>query len=943
METKERENEFYLFENNLVHRFINENSVPNTKRASLPSLMRCSRLCSRRNSLFGVLTLFLILSCVAEVCAQAPIRKTASPDTTSPSHEQRPSDTQATRATTLQYAPPKWKTLISFVDDRQKSLVNETGTLTYDFGPGPFAKPNTTIQVGVKNDTLEQTKQRLLDPKVPVVVTERRSEERRIRQEAFALVLDSTQIPAPPPDTFRVHRENGRTRSLGWAQPSASVDPAFRNVAWGTNRPVRYQIEVSSNSKKRLALGFCDSYREPNGVQRVMEVRVEGAPTKTINPAQQGGQNVPQVVFFDAQDKNGDGRLTVEVGASTSTEDPNVFVNGLWLFEAGTPVDEQSVINGEATDQAEVYVDSGREKERRLLPPRVDALRATFMGTPSTPVVHVQTERSLSFHSSTGVLRHDGQPFVATSPTVVDARQTENGWVLELPEETETADVLAIHGQRLPRDVAAVPDLSIQRERAVKHWTSLDLPWDRIQLPNAEMQSFLEASIRTIYQLREPVDGTPQFQPGATVYRGLWAAHLPRVGRAAASLGDKSAALQSLQQLLRHQEDDGQVVVLTPPTLLKETGTALKALYHQARLSGNKQWLRQQWTQIEKAVQWIQAARGQVPDDPGALNYGLMPSALSDGGVGGIVPEYTTVHWSLIGLRSAMRAARWLDKTRKALEWQAEYADFWASYRRGIARDARLDEHGNWFLPIRMKYNPENHVPQRSQINACHMIYPGRLFERNDPLVEGTLSMLRDAESAQGLPVSVGWLDGGVWAEVGFTCAQAYLWNGEVNYAQDLLYTAVNHAAPTRVWVEEQMPGGSANRTGGDVPHGNASSEFINLTRTLLVSEGKTALHLLRGLPSGWIDSGAELRLNDIHTTFGLLSLTLTISGDGQRGHLTVSPPGDTVWENGGPIVHLRSLKEAGYVRSNGEPLPNRRVGKWGEEIEIPIRREEHK
>jgi hypothetical protein len=98
METKERENEFYLFENNLVHRFINENSVPNKKRASLPSLMRCSRLCPRRNSLFGVLTLFLILSCVAEVCAQAPIRTTASLDITSPSHEQKPSDTQAARA-----------------------------------------------------------------------------------------------------------------------------------------------------------------------------------------------------------------------------------------------------------------------------------------------------------------------------------------------------------------------------------------------------------------------------------------------------------------------------------------------------------------------------------------------------------------------------------------------------------------------------------------------------------------------------------------------------------------------------------------------------------------------------------------------------------------------------------------------------------------------------
>lgn len=866
---------------------------------------------------------------------------TATPDTTSTSHKQNPVSSQATRAVNFQHAPPKWKTLISFVDDHHKSLVNETGMLTYDFGPGPYAKPNTKIQVGIRDASYEKTRQHLLDPKVPVVITERQSEERTVRQEAFALVLDSTRIPAAPPDTFRVQRKNGRTRALGWAQPSKTADSAFRSVAWGSNRPVRYRIEVSPDSRKRIALGFCGSYRESDGVQRLMKLHVEGASTKTIDPAERGGQNVPQVVFFDAEDGNGDGYLEVEVSASTATEDPNVFVNGLWMFEAGAPVDKQSIIDGEAADRAEVYVDSGREKERRRLPPRVDALQTTFTGTSSTPVVRVQTKRSLTFHPSTGVLQYNGRPFVVTSPTATNARQTEHGWVLELPPETETADVLAIHGRRLPADITTVPDLSVERDHAVAHWKKLSLPWDQIQLPDAEMQAFLEASIRTVYQLRELVDGVPQFQPGATVYRGLWAAHLPRVGRAMTALGDTAAARRSLEQLLRHQEADGQIVVLTPPTLLKETGTALKALVHQARLAGEKAWLVDHWSHVEKAVEWIRTAREQSPDDPSAPNYGLMPAALSDGGVGGIVPEYTTVHWSLFGLRSAVEAARWLGKTEQALEWQAAYADFWASYRAGIARDARRDEHGNLFLPIRMNYDPDEHVPQRSQVNACHMIYPGRFYGADDPLVDGTLGMLRDAESAQGLPVSIGWLDGGVWAEVGFTCAQAYLWNGDVEYAQDLLYTAANHAAPTRIWVEEQMPGGSANRTGGDVPHGNASSEFINLMRTLLVMERDDGLDLLRGLPTAWVEPGAELRLNEVNTTGGSLSLTLTVSDDGQQGRLTVAPMGEGGAE-GEPVVHLQALKNAGYVEAGGEPLPDRRAGTWGERVQIEFRKGSH-
>jgi len=70
---------------------------------------------------------------------------TETPDTTSTSHKQNPVSSQATRAFNFQHAPPKWKALISFVDDHYKSLVNETGMLTYGFGPGPGLHPNNCV------------------------------------------------------------------------------------------------------------------------------------------------------------------------------------------------------------------------------------------------------------------------------------------------------------------------------------------------------------------------------------------------------------------------------------------------------------------------------------------------------------------------------------------------------------------------------------------------------------------------------------------------------------------------------------------------------------------------------------------------------------------------------------------------------------------------------
>ena len=137
------------------------------------------------------------------------------------------------------------------------------------------------------------------------------------------------------------------------------------------------------------------------------------------------------------------------------------------------------------------------------------------------------------------------------------------------------------------------------------------------------------------------------------------------------------------------------------------------------------------------------------------------------------------------------------------------------------------------------------------------------------------------------------------------------------------------------------MPGGSANRTGGDVPHGNASSEFINLVRTLLVMERDDGLDLLRGLPTAWVEPGAELRLNEVNTTGGSLSLTLTVSDDGQQGRLTVAPMGEGGAE-GEPVVHLQALKNAGYVEAGGEPLPDRRAGTWGERVQIEFRKGSH-
>src|SRR5690348_16832535 len=85
----------------------------------------------------------------------------------------------------FRYAPPQWQTAICFPDDPNKSLVDRSGELLYDYGQGEreFA---TRIAIEVSSAEVWQ-RQQLEAPRIPLVRTEFKADKLQIRQEAFAL------------------------------------------------------------------------------------------------------------------------------------------------------------------------------------------------------------------------------------------------------------------------------------------------------------------------------------------------------------------------------------------------------------------------------------------------------------------------------------------------------------------------------------------------------------------------------------------------------------------------------------------------------------------------------------------------------------------------------------------------------------------------------------
>ena len=472
------------------------------------------------------------------------------------------------------------------------------------------------------------------------------------------------------------------------------------------------------------------------------------------------------------------------------------------------------------------------------------------------------------------------------------------------------------------------------RNAAIGWWEkSANLPYDTIQVPDPEIQAVIDTAIRELYQMRYSIQGLPVFYFGPGVYNAYWVLDGSFVNEAVAMLGRTKDARGYVEYLLLHQQDDGRIQCM--PKHWKETGIALLTIYRHARLTQDKAWLNSHWDVYSRAVEAIrQMRRSESSSDPAAPNYRLAPVGFGDGGIR-VGAEYTSNHWLLAGLNSAIEAARWLGKSKDAEAWEAEYRDYQKTLRNAIRRDAKTDGHGNTYIPVMMTdlkdTKPDERrelypgetaptkaslPPPRGQWAFCHGVYPGRIFAKDDPMMLGTLRMMRTYEIQGGIVQYGGWHD--IWPQFGSFYGHDWLWLGDGQKAAVQLYAFANHASPLRNFCEEMTAQGKKPATrSGDMPHVSASAEFIRLTGHLLAFDRDDELHLFEGLPYKWLEPGMVTKLNGVLTPFGPLTLDLRVAEDGQSAALTVAPlPAKGDCSN--IVVHLPSGETKQFVPSEG-------------------------
>ncbi len=814
------------------------------------------------------------------------------------------------RTVDLRYGIPTWHQPLGVPDDWHKPMTNERGALLYDFGPGPYVQPSTTVEAGAAGEPFSFDHQEWVDSsRLPVVRS-------FLQRGADSIEITTLALPpvAPAVSNGRAdqwERLDGITGALGWARPAADVSPEFRNVAWGINRPVRYRFRVPPGAAKRVMLGFCESYKLRLG-DRIAEMHLEGAPVLALDIALSAPLNQPQVFLFDASDADLNGWIDVTIIAPQG-HDPNTTLATIAVYPAGLRLWRAELIAGslDPKDRAELRIACGTEVRRA--PPRADLIHAKYSGQ-AQPVINIKTGRDLALDAG-GIVTDGGVPFVLTVPRADRAEKTAGGWRLEFAPGTSEVTAWVFSGQAAASEVAAAraltPATALARARA--YWAKAAIPYGRITVADPRVQAFVDASIRTLWQSRENLNGRSQFNASFTLYRGLWAGDAVYMTNLAAMLGESATGRLTLDALFSHQNAAGIIDELHPQKIFRTTAEVLWAVERDAQISGDWSYARTRWPQILRGVAGIRGLREQTLAHPDAAYHGMLPPGFSDGGILDIGAEYSSVYCTITGLLATVRTAQALGHDREAAEIAQLAADFRAAFDRNRQRDQRRDAHGNLYLPVRVGFKGEDPIPQLTQwaVFDAHLNGGGWLPSDHE-LFTGSLALLASVEK-QGLPVSLGWMPGGNWAGMGLFIAWQHLVVGHDAKAADMLYAAANHASPRGTWVEEQSLIGEPLKLAGDQPHGFASAMFASLAGAMLAYEREDTLHLLGSVPAEWLHAGAVNRLDNWHTAAGTVTLALTVSADGRTASLSVQP----VTRAGKKIrilVHTASLVRAGFT-----------------------------
>ena len=520
------------------------------------------------------------------------------------------------------------------------------------------------------------------------------------------------------------------------------------------------------------------------------------------------------------------------------------------------------------------------------------------------PKIHIRTCERLELESYTvpvATVRAQG----SKSPLLVAAQLNSNvgscmlwqeeGFTLYLPHGEASEEVPARYFVRLPQENQPAetltehlqdPELLLAGAREFwKSWKPFGTTgWS---CPGRHGE-FLTACARNIQQAREVRNDRLVFQVGPTQYRGLWIVDGNFLLEAARYLGYDQAADEGLRSEWTKQAESGQVIAESGGEHWKDTAIAMFTLVRQCELKQDWTFFRELESNVVRALEFLISLRDKARLGP-SINgrYGLLAPGFADGGIGGVRSEFTNTVWTLAALRAVANAADQLKMPSLAKAGEF-FRELYAAFQQMAKREMVRHPEGFEYLPMIAHDDssvadpdPWNRPrPQTAQWALSHSIFPGEVFEKNDPIVRGHIALLQSC-TQEDVPTESGWLwHDSLWTYNASFAAHVYLWAGLHDWAHRTFTGFLNHASPLYCWREEQpLQRALVGQDWGDMPHNWASAECVRYLRHMLALEDGKSLRLLNGITTAELVPKAGYNLENSPTRFGRINLELEPAG----------------------------------------------------------------
>jgi hypothetical protein len=445
-------------------------------------------------------------------------------------------------------------------------------------------------------------------------------------------------------------------------------------------------------------------------------------------------------------------------------------------------------------------------------------------------------------------------------------------YFVRFPQENQPADLLA--------EMLQQPNVLIDEVREFwKQWKPFgSVAWSY----PGKHGDFLIACARNIQQAREMKDSRLVFEVGPTMYRNLWIVDGNFLLEAARYLGYDKEADEGLLSEWAKQQPSGQIVAGGGGEHWKDTAIAIFTLVRQCELKQSWQTFKDLEPNVRHAIDFLAQLRSQARSgDSSNGRYGLLAPGFADGGIGGVRSEFTNTVWTLAGLKAAIGAADRLGMDFKGAA--SFYEELRASFLRAAKTEMVWHPAGFAYLPMLAHDDPEwenpdpwlRPRPQTAQWALSHAIFPGLVFEKDDPIVRGHIALLQSS-TQEDVPAETGWLwHESIWNYNASFAAHVYLWAGLEDWADRTFRGFLNHASPLYCWREEQpLQQALVGQDWGDMPHNWASAECVRYLRHMLVLEDGQSLRLLQGVAPN-LGHGEPFGLEQSPTRFGRVTLQL--------------------------------------------------------------------